>query len=75
MQKRSNDSANENNGNKSSTDVKGSMPTRDKSLDERSDKSVNIISNETSGNSQRSQNGVKKKIYLIGDSMIKHIKG
>ena len=59
-----------------STDVKGSIPTRDikKSQDERSDNKVIIMNNETNGNSQSNQNGVKTK-YVIGDSMVKHIKG
>ena len=48
----------------SSTDVKASMPTRDKnkSLDERCDNSANTMSNETSGNGQSNQNGVKNKM-------------
>ena len=32
------------------------------------------MNNETNGNSQSNQNRVKTK-YVIGDSMVKHIKG
>ena len=52
------------------------MPTQDtnKSLDERSDNIVNVTNKETGGNGQSNQKAVKKKMYTIGDSMVKHIK-
>ena len=39
-----------------------------------SDNSINITNKETSGNGQSNQKVVKKKIYIIGDSMVKLIK-
>ena len=86
MQKRSNDRTNkvtknirssENNGDKSSINIKGSMSARDKnkSLDERSDNSVNFTNKEISGNGQINQKGVKNKIHVTVDSMSKRIKG
>ena len=54
------------------------MPTRDinKSLIERSDNSVNITNKETGEDGQSNQKGLEKKyVYIIGESMVKHIKG
>ena len=64
------------NWNRSSTSTKGSMPTRNRNklLYDRSDSSVNITSKTTSGNSQSKQNVVKKKTYIIGGTIVKHIK-
>ena len=68
----------ENNRNKSLTNIKGSMPTRDinKSLIERSDNSVNITNKETGENGQSNQKGLEKKyVCIIDEIMVKHIKG
>ena len=54
------------------------MSTRDinKSLDERSDNSVNITNKETGENGQSNQKEVEKKyVCIIDDSMVKHSKG
>ena len=61
------------NGNRSSISTEGSMPisNRNKLL---YDRSVNITSKTTSGNSQSKQNEVKKKTYIIGGTFVKHIK-
>ena len=43
-------------------------------MDDRSYNRANITNNETGRNGQSNQNGIKKKIYIIGNSMVKHIK-
>ena len=71
MQKSSNDCGNdvtknrssENNGNKTSTDIKGKLSKRDinKSLDESSNKSFNIMNKETDRNSRKENINYRRK--------------